>query len=227
MSRVSGVPDGTPVRLDPSNAEALHQYGGRLFEWRRPAAVAMTRRALAIEPARATTLNNLAWMLAHDGDLAGALVVMDSAVSVEPDYPMGPLYRGILRAAAADTAGALADFDLVKRRFAGEWLASAAAGFAGLLRRDTTAAVAAAQAWDAAAAPWFTSGGSLAVYVDPADLWLAIGRRTEAMDSWEIQPRSAVRYWVMRDAAVRDPALASDPRFQRLLAATAPPPEFR
>jgi hypothetical protein len=36
-----------------------------------------------------------------------------------------------------------------------------------------------------------------------------------------------MRYWDTRDAAVRDPVLASDPRFQRLLAATAPPPEFR
>jgi hypothetical protein len=47
------------------------------------------------------------------------------------------------------------------------------------------------------------------------------------MDSWERQPRAARRYWAMRDAAARDPALASDPRLQRLLAATTPAPEFR
>jgi hypothetical protein len=166
-------------------------------------------------------------VLAHDGDLAGALVMMDSAVSVEPDYPMGLLYRGILRAAVADTVGALADLGAVERRLPGEWLAHAAAGFAALLRRDTTAAVAAARAWDALAAPWYAAGVGNSVYVGTADLWLAIGRRTEAMDSWERQPRAARRYWAMRDAAARDPVFANDPRFQRLLAATTPPPEFR
>jgi TolB-like protein len=215
------------VRLGPSNAEALHQFGGRMFEWRRDGAVTTTRRSLAIEPARATTLNNLAWMLAHDGDLIGALVVMDSAVSVEPDYPMGRLYRGILKAAAGDTAGALADLAVTERRYAGEWLADAAAGFAALLRRDTVAAVASARAWDAAAAPWFGVGIGVVVYVGPDDLWLALGRRADAMDSWERQPRSAKRYWIMRDAASRDPLLAADPRFQRLLAATVPPPGYR
>jgi adenylate cyclase len=215
------------VRLDPANAEALHQYGGRLFEWRRAEAIATTRRALAIDPARPSTLNNLAWMLAHDGDLAGALVMMDSAVSVEPDYPMGLLFRGILRAARADTAGALADFGAVERRLPGEWLAYAAAGFGAELRGDTAAAVAAARAWDASMAPWYAVGGGRSVYLDPADLWIAIGRRTGAMDNWELRPPSAMRYWTMRDAAARDPLLAADPRFQRLLAATAPPPEFR
>ena len=215
------------VLLDPANAEALHQYGGRLFEWRRAEAAATERRSLAMEPAGPTALNNLAWMLAHDGDLAGALVVMDSAVSVEPDYPMGLLYRGILRTALADTAGALADLGAVERRLPGEWLAHAAAGFAALLRRDTAAAVAAARAWDALAAPWYAAGVGSSVYVGPADLWIAIGRRTEAMDSWERQPRAAKRYWNMRDAAARDPVLANDPRFQHLLAASAPPPEFR
>jgi tetratricopeptide (TPR) repeat protein len=215
------------VMLDPANAEALHQYGGRLFEWRRAEAVATTRRALAIEPARPTTLNNMAWMLAHDGDLPAALVMVDSAVSVEPDYPMGLLYRGILRTALADTVGALADFGAVERRLPGEWLAHAAAGFAARLRRDTAAVVSEARAWDALMAPWYAAGVGRSVYLDPADLWIAIGRRTEAMDNWELQPPSARRYWTMRDAAARDPAFASDPRFQRLLAATTPPPEFR
>jgi TolB-like protein len=215
------------VKLNPANAAALHQYAGRLFEWRRAEAAATERRSLAIEPTQPTTLNNLAWMLAHDGDLAAALVMMDSAVSVEPDYPMGLLYRGVLRSAAADTAGALADFTAVVRRLPGEWLALAAGGFAALLRRDTAGAVSAARSWDAVMAPWYAVGVGNSVYIGPDDLWIAAGRRAEAMDCWERQPRSAKRYWNMRDAAARDPVLASDPRFQRLLAATTPPSEFR
>jgi TolB-like protein len=215
------------VMLNPVNAEALHQWAGRLFEWRRAEAAATERRSLAIEPTQPTTLNNLAWMLAHDGDLAAALVMMDSAVSVEPDYPMGLLYRGILRAGSADTVGALADFAAVVRRLPGEWLALAAGGFAALLRRDTAGAVSAARNWDTVMAPWYAAGVGDFVYIGPDDLWIAAGRRAEAMDCWERQPRSAKRYWNMRDAAARDPALASEPRFQRLLAATAPPSEFR
>src|SRR5262249_29499536 len=150
-----------------------------------------------------------------------------SAVSVEPDYPMALLYRGNLRAAAGDTAHALADLDLAQRRYAGEWLASAAAGFAALLRRDTTGAIAAARAWDPLPAPWDAAGVGPGVYAGPAELWLATGHRTEAMDSWEAQPRSAKRYWVMLDAAAKDTTLARDSRFQRLLTATAPPPAWR
>jgi TolB-like protein/tetratricopeptide (TPR) repeat protein len=215
------------VALNPANAEAVHQYAGRLFEWRRPEALATERRSAAIDPAQPTTLNNLAWELKHDGDLAGALVLMDSAVSVEPDYPMGLLYRGILRAAHADSAGALADLAAAQRRLPGEWLAQAAAGFAALLRGDTATAIVAARAWDAFMQPWYAAGIGNSVYLGPDDLWVAAGRRGEAMDCWERQPRSAKRYWNMRDAAARDPVLAGDPRFQRLLAATAPPPEYR
>jgi hypothetical protein len=76
-------------------------------------------------------------------------------------------------------------------------------------------------------APWYAAGVGNSVFMGPDDLWIATGRRAEAMDCWERQPPSAKRYWNMRDAAARDPALASDPRFRRLLAATTPPPEFR
>ena len=213
--------------LDPTSAEALHQWAGRLFEWRRPVALATERRSLALDPTQPPALNNLAWMLAHDGDLTAALVMMDSLVSVEPDYPMGLLYRGVLRSAAADTAGALADFTAVVRRLPGEWLALAAGGYAALLRGDSAAAAAAARSWDAVMAPWYAAGLGNSVYLGPDDLWIAAGRRAEAMDCWERQPPSVKRYWTMRDAAARDTALASDSRFQRLLAATTPPSEFR
>jgi len=215
------------VRLNPANAEAQHQWAGRLFEWRRPEAEGTERRSLALDPTQPAALNNLAWMLAHDGDVAAALVMMDSAVAVEPDYPMGLLYRGFLRAARADTAAALADFGAVDRRLPGEWLALAAGGFAALLRRDTASALGAARRWDAVMAPWYGAGVGNNVYIGPDDLWLAAGRRTEAMNSWERQPPSVKRYWIMRDAAARDPVLASDARFQQLLAATTPPSEFR
>jgi tetratricopeptide (TPR) repeat protein len=215
------------VILKPSDAVALHQYAGRLFEWRRPDAIATERRSLSLDPTQPTTLNNLAWMLAHDGDLAAALVMMDSAISVEPDYPMGLLYRGFLRVGAADTGGALADFAAVARRLPGGWLALAAGGFAALLRHDTAATVAAARAWDTVMAPWYAVGVGNSVYIGPDDLWLAAGRRAEAMDSWERQPRSVKRYWIMRDAAAHDPALGGDPRFQRLLALTTPASPFR
>ena len=215
------------VALNPANSEALHQWAGRMFEWRRAEAAATERRSLALDPTQPTTLNNLAWMLAHDRDLPAALAMMDSAVAVEPDYPMGLMYRGLLRAAAADTAQALEDFASVGRRLPGEWLALAAGGYAALLRGDSAAAVAAARAWEAVMAPWYAAGIGNSVYLGPDDLWTALGRRAAAMDCWERQPRSAKRYWTMRDAAARDPALAADPRFQHLLAATTPPPEFR
>ncbi len=215
------------ARLNPGNAEALHQWAGRLFEWRRPEAAETERRSLALDATRPATLNNLAWMLRHDGDLAGALVMVDSAVSAEPDYPMGRLYRGLLRVQARDTNGAMADFTAVERRQAGEWTAVAAAGFAALLRGDTAGAVAAAREWDARTAPWYAVGIGNNVYIGPEDLWLAAGRRSEAMDSWGQQPRSVKRYWIMKDAAAQDPVLAADPRFQAMLQETLPPPEYR
>jgi hypothetical protein len=140
---------------------------------------------------------------------------------------MGHLYRGLLRATRGDTAGALADYASVVQRLQGEWLATAATGFAALLRGDTAAAVVAAHAWDAVVAPWYAAGMNGFVYLRPDDLWLAMGHRTEAMDDWEHQRPAVKRYWIMREAAARDTVLANDPRFQRLLAATTPPPEFR
>lgn len=72
------------IALDPSNAEAHHQYGQALmvlgcFE----KAAAAYRRTLAIEPRRAMTLVPLSALALKQGQLEEAMELADSAVAVD------------------------------------------------------------------------------------------------------------------------------------------------
>ena len=96
------------VELNPRDAEAWHQYGTYLSFVGETAGLEALRRAVALDPARAITYQNISWDYYLLGREQEALAVIDSAVSLEPDGPFR-MYRVAYRLTAGDTAGAVAD----------------------------------------------------------------------------------------------------------------------
>jgi TolB-like protein len=100
------------VALNPRNAEAWHQYGATLQLVDDSASIDALRRALAIDPTRAISYSDLAFTYYQMGWLDRALAASDSALALEPDGAFRGV-RMLIRLAAGDTAGALADARLV------------------------------------------------------------------------------------------------------------------
>jgi TolB-like protein/tetratricopeptide (TPR) repeat protein len=112
------------VALDPRNAEAWHQLADLLIYMQRDSDVAaMYRRALAIEPGRPITLQNLA-----DYEPAPQrLALLDSALAIDPAFYNAYDSRAGTRFAMGDTAGARADARAYLRLApaGAEWIARA------------------------------------------------------------------------------------------------------
>jgi TolB-like protein len=96
------------VDLNPRNDEAWHQYGSTLTEVSDSAAEGAMRHALALDPARAITYQDLSLVYYLSGRNDRALAVIDSAVTLDPDGPFRSA-RAAYRLMAGDTAGAVAD----------------------------------------------------------------------------------------------------------------------
>lgn len=98
------------LELNPSSAEAYHQYGQTLMQIGRfsEAAVAY-HAALALDPTRAMTLVPLSGLAARTRDWIGARRWVDSAVVVGPDVPYAWALRANVRIATDDPAGARSD----------------------------------------------------------------------------------------------------------------------
>jgi serine/threonine-protein kinase len=96
------------VELNPRNDEAWHQYGATLSWVNDSASLDGLRRALALDPARAITYQDLSttYYLMSRNDRA--LATVDSAVALDPDGPARAM-RLLYRLTAGDTAGAVAD----------------------------------------------------------------------------------------------------------------------
>jgi TolB-like protein/tetratricopeptide (TPR) repeat protein len=96
------------VDLNPRNDEAWHQYGSTLSQVNDSASIAALRRALALDPARAITYQDLSLTYYITGDNGRALAIIDSAVALDPDGPFRGV-RAVYRLTIGDTAGAVAD----------------------------------------------------------------------------------------------------------------------
>jgi len=112
------------VALDSGNAEAWHQYG-QVLAWLGDdaGAVRAVERALAIEPARAVSLSDLAYYAPRDP--ARALRLADSALAINADFPNPYGARALARLRLGQPRAALADAEVLLGRWAGwAWLAS-------------------------------------------------------------------------------------------------------
>jgi TolB-like protein len=96
------------VESNPRNDEAWHQYGAALEYVNDSASLAALHRALELDPARAVSYVELSFTYAHMGQLVLAEDAIDSALTLDPDFP-AHYHRAYYRWAVGDTAGALAD----------------------------------------------------------------------------------------------------------------------
>jgi tetratricopeptide (TPR) repeat protein len=96
------------VDLNPRNDEAWHQYGATLMIVNDSAAEYAMRRALALDPGRAVTYQDLSALYHLEGRNREAIALIDTAIALEPDGSFRGARAG-WRLAAGDTAGALAD----------------------------------------------------------------------------------------------------------------------
>jgi len=101
---------GRAVELDPSSAEAHHQYAqGLEFEDRDSAAFAEYQRALALEPGRAVTYQEIGFLRLIERRYEEAIAWCDSALAADPQHVRGYLVRGRARLLLGDADGAERD----------------------------------------------------------------------------------------------------------------------
>jgi len=186
------------LALDPRNAEAHHQYADMLsIVWRRDESVAHMRAALAIDPARSTSLRNLAMDVG-----ASSLALLDSAIRLEPEQWLGWSMRAMVRLQRGDTAGALADA-ATSRRLAPPEVEFVAAAQAGRIRLGAGDSVAARAELQQALALLAPSGPLSARAGAVAELLFGLGRQDDATAIAErLQPRGAILWFrIMEDRA--------------------------
>jgi TolB-like protein len=210
------------IALDPGNAEALHQYGSILRDLGRDsAAVAMSLRALAIEPERAITLVQLGLIAVVDRQLPAADRWLDSAVAVDPTFAFAYPFRSAVHASLGDTAAARSDADMALRLGGGYRLPGEAAlvvldATAGRILAARRRAATLESAMLAPRHPVVREG----VYAAAA--LVAASEPDRALDlldrTW---PRGAA-LWAALRAPWFDP-VRGHPRFRRLVAESQPP----
>jgi serine/threonine-protein kinase len=208
--------------LDSNNAEAWHQYGSQiLILGRYQDAIAPTKRALALEPGRPITLENL-------GDLYDALhryregmVFHDSAIAVDPEFHVAYGTRSFGRLRLGDRAGARADAAAAMRFSPPGEQYYGLAPLAAVAAADGDTAKA-HQLMDQALAPFKARKlGPLAAQMILYGL-VATGQRTLALDWLErIEPRGVMLWWILQYPEVD--AIRADPRFQRIIDQSSPP----
>jgi TolB-like protein/Flp pilus assembly protein TadD len=104
------------VDLDPSNAEAHHEFGMGLRQLDDDSAAAVQfRQALDIEPDRPMSLVHLGWIDMIGGRYADARRWFDSAAAVNPGFYQAYAERAALRLVSGDTAGARSDAQTAQR----------------------------------------------------------------------------------------------------------------
>jgi TolB-like protein len=188
------------VELNPRNDEAWHQYGSVLRFVNDSASLDALRHALALDPARAVTYQDLSITYYVMGRVDRALETIDSAIALDPDGPFRE-WRKLYRATAGDTAGAVADARLTPGT---AYSVLVLAAFA----HDS----AAVGLMEATAAERRCAGRETAAYL----VWT--GRREQAVQRiLECRPHLWVR-WMLRQPVFAP--LADDPRIQALRAET-------
>jgi eukaryotic-like serine/threonine-protein kinase len=207
--------------LDPTNAEAYHQYGMALL-WlgRDSAAIAMYRRALALEPERAITLFNVARVRMHHRLYGEARRWLDSALAVDPGADYAYVLRALAHLRAGQLAESRADGETAERLHAGYRLpATAGLVLTDLAAGDTAAARARLQGLERE-----LRGTDHPTVTDAAWLGRALvahGDTARALDLLErARPRGA-RLWFYLRSPEFD-GVREHPRFRRLVEESQP-----
>ena len=210
------------TELEPTNAEAWHQYASWLtgageFD----AGLVALQRARAAEPGRAVTWLQEAQILEIQRRDAESAKSYDSAIAVDPEFYAAYFQRTWIRLRAGDLSGARADAEAALRfsppgeEYYGLAPMAAVAAYGG----DTAAA---RQFMARAVIPYAgTSAPPLVVEV-LAFGFTASGDRDSAL-AWieRARPRGALMWWNMLFPALD--SLHGDPRFQRMLDANRSP----
>ena len=102
------------VDLNARNDEAWHQYGSVVRLVSDSASIDALHRALALDPNRAITYQDLSVTYFTMGRTDLALAAIDSALALDPDGPFRGI-RVLYRLTTGDTAGALADARIVRQ----------------------------------------------------------------------------------------------------------------
>jgi len=204
LSRAAGAAQRS-LSLDSLDPEAWHVYGEILMDaGADDAADSAYRRALALDPGRAVTLERLARLDQYRHRFEEALLLLDSALAVEPGFnEYGVQYR---RFHVLLRLGRLADARQALE-YAGvfaTWLRP----FVLLAANDSAAALAAA---DSIPEPSMPAVVAIA----------ALGQTDRAMTMLEAVASPTLSTYKYLRLPEMDP-LRGDPRFQRLVAASQP-----
>ena len=206
------------VMLDSTSAEAHHQLGAlhlALLDW--DSAQVHFRRSLAIDPSRPVTVLNLAEQANWAGRHREALALLDSVLALDPAFANGHTGRFLTLLVAGDTAAARAEV--------ATWQAHPSLRFIQFYLQD----VMAVHRGDSAAVEafrtrWFTA--EFTALPSSAGGWIScvlltwLGNRDLALQVLE-RTRPGLALWSTIQGAAFT-ALHNEPRFQRVLAASAP-----
>jgi len=204
------------IALEPRNAEVRHQHASILMTMGRDSlAVEEFQRAIALDPGRGISFDNLATLLYMERRTDEALRLADSGIAANPDAYYLYVDRANFKLTKGDVAGARPDVEAALRTRPPDYLVSS----------EALAATLDAYAGD-------TAGGRarlervIAQLSDPAHpdytpaqwialAWLRIGDRERALSALEsARPRGVNLWFIMRDPAF-DP-IRQDPRFRAL-----------
>ena len=204
------------IALDPRNAEVRHQHASVLMCMGQDSLSAEEfQRAIALDPGRGISLDNLAQLRNFQHRPDEALRIAESGIAANPDAYYLYVDRADIELTQGDVAGARSDVEAAIRtrppdyRLSSETFAATLQAYAG----DTAGARARLERAVAEvpdpAHPDYTSAQWIAL------AWLRMGERGRALGVLEsAQPRGLNLWYVMRDPAF-DP-LRQDPRFRAL-----------
>ncbi|MFI5280442.1 MAG: hypothetical protein ACHQU1_08100, partial [Gemmatimonadales bacterium] len=192
------------VEVDTLNAEAHHQYGqGLAIVGPDSMALAEYRRALALEPGRAVTCEEIARLLFVAGRFRESAEWADSALAADPQLVRGLRMRGRARLALGDVAGAE------------QALAALTAGTSGTPDPDDVAlrVLILVAKGDTAQARAIAPGLGSRFGIFTTEARVTAGRSDEVLGALEAQP-VPVRCWQLRFPTMA--TLRGNPRYDRL-----------
>jgi TolB-like protein len=224
--RMTGVREAldSAMRLDSGNAEIVHAAAvNAMYRGDVDLSTRLYHRALALEPNRPVALNNLGAAALRAGDYGQARAWFDSLEHVDQRYAPGRWrpYRVAAMMLMGDTAAARAETAAWPSIPGMGPLAAYVAAFATIPRGDTIALRRAVMNYLASVRAVDDNGGRLGWGMVPA--WIIVARGdlpSLALDVLEAQLPTASMHSTLTSRAFD--SLRSDPRFQRLWAATAP-----
>lgn len=208
------------IASDPRNAEAMHQYASALSELGDDsAATVANRRALALEPERATSLFQFSQFAMIGHRFAEEERWLDSALAIDPGFFPARARRAIARARRGDRAGALVDFETARQlRGEGLDLAREQALLDGLLG-DSVGLRTALQRMERALVDPAHPNVLEGLYVARAFVVAHEPERAIAFLE-RVEPRAIYLWWLLRWEEF-DP-IRADPRFQQLVEDSRP-----